>query len=248
MDHPNTSNTSLWKSPEVDELSRDVNPEFLRSGGHDVEGLSYVSDAPFVIVDLVNFRNIAVDVEDRSTWIQAGASLGQVYYRIAEKSKTLGFPAGFCPTVGVGGHFSGGGLGALVRKYGLSADQVIDARIVNVDGKILNKETMGKDLYWAIRGGGAANFGVILSWKVKLVTVPPIVTAATIDRTLEQGATDLVHKWQFIADRVHQDLYLAIIFTVANGSQASWEKTVKAQFIILLMWDLHKVDLRIKVL
>ncbi|KAI3985302.1 hypothetical protein MKX01_033616 [Papaver californicum] len=166
----------------------------VRSGGHDVEGLSYVSDTPYVLVDLINFRDITVDIKNKTAWIRAGASLGEVYYQVANKSNNaLGFPAG------------GGGFGALVRKYGLASDQVIDARIVTVDGKIYTKGTMGKNLFWAIRGGGANNFGVILSWKVKLVPVTPVVTVATISRTLEQGATDLVHKWQFIADRLHED-------------------------------------------
>ncbi|OVA00260.1 FAD linked oxidase [Macleaya cordata] len=206
----------------------------VRSGGHDVEGLSYWSDDPFVIVDLVDYRNITVDVEAKTAWIQAGASLGEVYFKVANASKTLGFPAGFCPTVGVGGHISGGGIGALVRKYGLASDQVIDARIVTVDGKILDKRTMGKDLFWAIRGGGASSFGVILSWKVKLVDVTPIVTVATVGRTLEQGATDLVHKWQFIADRLHEDVYIGLTMTVGNGSRAG-EKTVLAQFSFMFL-------------
>ncbi|KAL0423629.1 UNVERIFIED_CONTAM: Tetrahydrocannabinolic acid synthase [Sesamum radiatum] len=70
-----------------------------RSGGHDYEGLSYVSEVPFVIIDLINLSEVTVDVEQKTAWVEAGATIGSLYYRIAEKSPTLGFPAGVCPTV-----------------------------------------------------------------------------------------------------------------------------------------------------
>ncbi|KAI3977344.1 hypothetical protein MKX01_000257 [Papaver californicum] len=132
----------------------------------------------------------------RTAWVQSGATVGELYYRIAEKNRTLGFPAAVC------------GYGSLLRKYGLANDNAIDIRIVDARGKILNKATMGKDLFWAIRGGGGGSFGVVLSWKIKLVPVPPTVTLFTISKTLEEGATGLVHKWQEVAPKFPNELFM----------------------------------------
>ncbi|KAF9587567.1 hypothetical protein IFM89_004025 [Coptis chinensis] len=206
----------------------------VRSGGHDYEGLSYATGVPFVIVDLINLQSISVDAKDGTAWVSSGATIGQLYYRIAEQSRTYGFPAGICPTVGVGGQFSGGGYGALLRKYGLAADNVVDARLVNVDGKILTKESMGEDLFWAIRGGGGGSFGVILSWKIRLVPVPPTVTVFTHNKNLEQGATALVHRWQYVADKLPRDLFIQIVINVANSSRVG-ERTVQASFRSLFL-------------
>ncbi|KAL6201550.1 hypothetical protein ACLB2K_025263 [Fragaria x ananassa] len=88
----------------------------IRSGGHDYDGLSYISDVPFIIIDMFNLRSITVNIEEESAWVESGATLGEVYYRIAEQSKIHAYPAGVCLTVGVGGHLSGGGYGNMMRK------------------------------------------------------------------------------------------------------------------------------------
>ncbi|CAI0545695.1 unnamed protein product [Linum tenue] len=200
----------------------------IRSGGHDFDGLSYVSPSPFVLLDLFNLRSVTIDVESETAWVNSGATLGELYHEIAGNIKILGFPGGVCPTVGVGGFLSGGGYGNLMRKHGLSVDNVVDAIIVDSDGRVLDREAMGEDLFWAINGGGGASFGVIVSWKIRLVPVPETVTVFRVERTLEQGASDVVHKWQLIADKLHEDLFIRVV-----GDEEKF--TIKAKFNALFL-------------
>ncbi|KAK4803414.1 hypothetical protein SAY86_003231 [Trapa natans] len=212
----------------------------IRSGGHNYEGISYysLSESPFFILDMFNLRTIEVDVANGTAWVQTGATLGELYYRIANESGGIyGFPGGVCPTVGVGGHLSGGGYGNMMRKHGLTVDHVVDALMVDVNGRILDRVAMGEDLFWAIRGGGGASFGVVLAYKVNLVRVPETVTVFRVARTLEQNATDVVYKWEQVAPHLDEDLFIRLIIDVVNSTtpQNGTAKTVRASFLALFL-------------
>ncbi|XP_057431435.1 berberine bridge enzyme-like 21 [Lotus japonicus] len=213
----------------------------IRSGGHDYEGISYISNEPFIIIDLFNLRRVTVDIAKEVAVVQAGATLGELYYGIWQKSKVHGFPAGVCPTVGVGGHISGGGYGNMLRKYGLSVDNVIDAQIVDVQGRILDRKSMGEDLFWAIRGGGGGSFGVILSYTVKLVKVPEIVTVFRVEKTLDQNATDLVLQWQQVAPTTDDRLFMRLLLQPISSKVVKGTKTGRATVIAMFLGGANEV-------
>ncbi|GAB4840735.1 hypothetical protein Ancab_021498 [Ancistrocladus abbreviatus] len=215
----------------------------IRSGGHDYEGLSYVSripHVPFFLLDMFNLRSIDANIEEETAWVQAGATLGEVCYAISQKSKTHGFPVGVCPTVGVGGTIVAGGYGNMMRKYGLSTDNIIDAQVVDVNGRLLNRQTMGEDLFWAIRGGGPS-FGVILAYKVRLIRIPETVTVFKIGRTIEQNALDIVLQWQDVAtNKLPHELFIRLTMNVVN-STVTGTKTINATFRALLLGDSQRL-------
>jgi len=136
----------------------------VRSGGHSVAGYS-TSDGGLVI-DLRDLRKLDIDASSKTAWAETGLTAKDVADELDKQDFVLGF--GDTGSVGIGGITLGGGVGYLVRKFGLAIDNLLAAEIVTANGEILQVDKDNHaDLFWAIRGGGG-NFGVATKFKYRL--------------------------------------------------------------------------------
>ena len=153
-------------------LARETGLELaVRSGGHSAAGHS-VSDGG-IVLDLRALKGLDFDVPARTVWADAGLTAREVTEAAAEHGLAIGF--GDTGSVGIGGITLGGGVGYLVRKHGLTIDNLLAVDIVTADGE-LRRVDKGNDpeLFWAIRGGGG-NFGVVTRFKFALNPLDGIV-------------------------------------------------------------------------
>jgi FAD/FMN-containing dehydrogenase len=189
-----------------------------RSGGHSYAGYSTVEDG--LVLDLSAVDGIAVHKQIQSATIGAGALLIDVYARLAKAGGTI--PAGSCPTVGVGGLALGGGIGFASRKLGTTADNVLALTIVTADGRLLTCDrSRHADLYWACRGGGGGNFGVVTSFRFR---VHPVTQASYFVLTWPWASvSDAVAAWQRFAPRAADGLFS--VLRLATGTS---QPTVQA--------------------
>lgn len=131
-----------------------------RSGGHSYAGYSTTTG---LVVDITSMNSATVNVGTGVATIGAGARLIDIYAALAQHGFAL--PGGSCPTVGIAGLTLGGGVGVLGRKFGLTCDNLLSAQIVLANGRILTCDAShNSDLFWALRGGGGGNFGVVTSF------------------------------------------------------------------------------------
>ena len=150
----------------------------IRLGSHHYEGYSTGNDV--VIIDVSKMNNIIVDEENNIVKIQGGVRNSEIY----ETLGALGYPfaGGGCPTVGVVGLVLGGGWGYSSRLLGLAADNILELVMVDYKGEIIDaSESSNEDLFWACRGSGGGNFGVITSMTFKLPEKIKMATLITID-------------------------------------------------------------------
>jgi FAD/FMN-containing dehydrogenase len=153
-------------------LARDTGLELaVRSGGHSVAGHG-VSEGG-IVLDLSDMRALEIDPDGRTAWAEAGLTAGEYSVAAGEHGLATGF--GDTGSVGIGGVTLGGGVGFLVRKHGLTIDDLLAAEIVTADGRLLRVDAESHpDLFWAIRGGGG-NFGVATRFKFRLQEVGTIL-------------------------------------------------------------------------
>ncbi|MGY5075725.1 FAD-binding oxidoreductase [Streptomyces nigrescens] len=165
-------------------------PLAARSGGHSYVGYS----APHggLTLDLRRLSTVRAHPDGTAT-IGAGATLQAVYTALGQANRCL--PGGSCFTVGIAGVALGGGIGVLQRKFGLTCDHLVSAEVVTADGRTLTASaTQNPNLFWALRGGGGGNFGVVTQFT--FATDPaPALTVFRLDFPAG-SVTKMLTAWQ----------------------------------------------------
>ncbi|NLT05324.1 MAG: FAD-binding oxidoreductase [Solirubrobacterales bacterium] len=170
-----------------------------KAGGHSYAGYSTIGNG--VVVDLRRIAGVRPHSRNTRANVGAGAQLIDVYSALSRRGVTV--PAGSCPSVGVGGHALGGGMGLAGRRFGLLSDNMTALTIVTADGQIRRVDRNDDpDLFWACRGGGGGNFGIVTGFQFRThrarraawfnVTWPWEAASAALDewQRLLPGATD----------------------------------------------------------
>lgn len=167
----------------------------VRSGAHHYEGYSTGNDV--VVIDISHMNGIYIDEEKGIVAIEGGVRNRELY----EVTGQMGypFPGGGCPTVGVVGFTLGGGWGYSARMLGLGCDSLVEAEIINFKGEtLLCNKSCNEDLFWALKGCGGGNFGVVTSMTFKLPEKREMATLIEIDFTnidFEENIK-LIEEWQ----------------------------------------------------
>jgi FAD/FMN-containing dehydrogenase len=142
----------------------------IRGGGHSGAGHSTTDGG--IVIDMRDLKRIDVDPEARTAWAEAGNTAAEVNAEVGKHGLVIGF--GDTGSVGIGGITLGGGVGFLVRKFGLTIDNLDAVELVTADGDLVTADAdHHPELFWALRGGGG-NFGVATRFKYRLQELPEI--------------------------------------------------------------------------
>ncbi len=168
----------------------------IRSGGHSFPGHSVCNGG--LVIDLGLMRGVRVDPEARTARAQAGILLGELDRET--QAFGLAVPAGIVTHTGLAGLTLGGGIGWLMRKYGLTVDQLLSVDLITADGQFVKaSERENADLFWGVRGAGG-NFGIVTEFEFRLNPVGPTLLAGPIFWPMEQSPNVLRFYRDWITD------------------------------------------------
>jgi FAD/FMN-containing dehydrogenase len=190
-------------------------PLRARSGGHSYAGYSTLKNG--LVIDLRKLNGISVNRRSGVATIGAGAQLLNAYQALANAGATI--PAGSCPSVGVGGHALGGGMGLAGRGFGLTLDNIVEIQIITADGCIRNvSKTVEPDLFWALRGAGGGNFGIVTQFKFKVHPLPRVASYFFMSWPWSQASNALA-AWQ--AWNAGATPQVSSVFHLSTGPQVT---------------------------
>jgi FAD/FMN-containing dehydrogenase len=172
-------------------------PFAVRSGGHSTGGYSTSTG---LVLDVSRLNTVTVG----ATTARFGPGAQNVDAIAALSPYGLAIPGGYCPTVAIGGFYQGGGLGLLTRSGGVGSDRLASARVVLADGRTVTASpTCNRDLYWAVRGGGGGNFGVVTSFEIATMPVSAGIGVVNLTWNWDQAADflDGYARWSVDAPR-----------------------------------------------
>ena len=168
----------------------------VRGGGHSFPGLS-VCDGGMVI-DLGLMKGVRVDPEARTVRAQAGLLLGDLDRET--QAFGLGVPVGFISHTGLAGLTLGGGIGFIMRKFGLAIDNLLSVDVITAEGEFVKaSEDENADLFWGVRGGGG-NFGIVTEFEFALNPIGPEVFGGAVFWPMEEAPKVLRFYRDWIAD------------------------------------------------
>jgi FAD/FMN-containing dehydrogenase len=171
-------------------------PVAVRSGGHSFPGLSVADDA--VVIDLSSMKGVRVDPEARTARVQAGVLLGELDRET--QAFGLAVPSGIVTHTGVAGLTLGGGIGWIMRKHGLSIDQLVSVDLVTSEGAFVKASAdENAELFWGVRGGGG-NFGIVTEFEFRCVPLGTQVLAGPIIWPMHQSGEVLRFYRDWIAE------------------------------------------------
>ena len=187
----------------------------VRGGGHNVAGRALCDDG--IVIDLSGMNAVFVDPNRQTARVQGGATLGDVDRET--HAFGLAVPAGVVSQTGIGGLALGGGVGWLVRKYGLTCDNVLSFAVVTAEGDLITASAdENADLFWALRGGGG-NFAVVTSFLFQAHPVANVL-GGMIVYAREHAGDVLRHYRDFLTSAPEELTAYSALISTPDGQPA----------------------------